>query len=294
MTPARRKFYVLAMFVVFVIVIPVIILHSSGYRLNSRFRLVKTGGIYFHNDESDAVVKLNGKVKKRAGILERNLLVKDLRPATYYARVEKEGYRVWEKNVTVAEQKVEVCYPLLIPQNLKPELVPRYDIIKPEKKGQKTRREPNDEFTEAMELFRTWGKPSKGIIPGWENRDEKKLRLGADRKLRKKVFLFREGNKIYVRWTGSEDQRPFFISSAGKRLVYAPDKKIVSFGFFPERDDSMLVLLDDGTLYAVELDTRFDIQNIYKIARSCTRFAVNDEMLYYVSGGNLYRVDFGR
>lgn len=294
MTPARKKIYIFGMFVVFVIAIPVIILHSSGYRLNSKFRLVKTGGIYFHNEQSDAIVRLNGKVKKTAGLLERNLLVRELRPATYYARIEKEGYRVWEKNITVSEQKVEVCYPLLIPHDLKPELIPKYNIITPEKKGQKTKRELNDEFTEAIDLFKTWGRPSKGVIPGWESGDIKKFRLGADRRLRKKVFLFKDGNKIYVKWTGSEDQRPFFISSEGRRLVYAPDQNILSFGFFPERDDSMLVLVEDGTLYAVEIDTRFDIQNIYKIARNCTKFAVNDEMLYYVSGGNVYRVDFGQ
>ena len=280
------------MFAVFIIIIPVIVLHSSGYRLNSKFRLVKTGGIYFHNDESDAYVKLNGKVKKTAGLMEKNLLVRDLRPGTYYARVEKEGYRLWEKNVAVQEQKVEVCYPLLIPQDLKPEMVPKYFIVKPEKKGQKPKRELNDEFTEAIELFKTWGKPSKGVIPGWENSDIKKFKLGADRRLRRKVLLFREGNRIYVNWTGSEEQRPFFISTKGKRLVYAPDKKILSFGFFPESDNSMLVLLEDGTLYAVEIDTRFDIQNIYRIVKNCTKFAVNNEMLYYVSGCNLYRIDF--
>jgi len=53
------------------------------------------------------------------------------------------------------------------------------------------------------------------------------------------------------------------------------------------------VLLDDGTLYAVEIDTRFDVQNSYRLVKNCSKFAVSDEMLYYVSGGNLYRIDFG-
>lgn len=294
MTPKQKRMYILGMFIIFMVVIPVLVLYSSGYRLNSKFRLVKTGGIYFHNDESAVVARLNGKVQKSAGLIEKNLLIRNLRPATYYARIEKEGCRVWEKNITVSEQKVEVCYPLLIPVNLKPEPVTKYLLVKPEKKGTKTRRELNEEYSEVSELFKVYGKPVRGMLAVWENSDIKKLRLSRERRLWKKVFLFLDGNRIYVRWIGSDEERPYFIPSKGNRLVYAPDQKILSFGFFPERNDSMLVLLEDGTLSAVEIDTRFDIQNIYKIARNCSRFAVSDELLYYFSGGVLYRVDFNQ
>ena len=292
MTPKQKRIYILGMFIIFLVLIPVLVLYSSGYRLNSKFRLVKTGGIYFHNDESGVTARLNGKVKKTAGLMEKNLLIRDLRPVTYYSRIEKDGYRVWEKNITVSEQKVEVCYPLLIPIKLKPEPVTKYLLVKPEKKGAKTRRELNEEYAEAIELFKVYGKPVKGMFTAWESSDIKKLKLDRNRRLWKKIFLFLEGNKIYVRWTGSDEERPYFIPLKGKRLVYAPDQKIQSFGFFPERTDSMLVLLEDGTLYAVEIDTRFDIQNIYKIARNCSRFAVSEELLYYFSDGALYRIDF--
>lgn len=292
MTPAKKRFYLLGLFGVFVIVIPVLLLYSSGYRLNNKFRLVKTGGIYFNIGESGTQVRLNGKIAKKAGLFERNLLVDNLKPGAYNARVEKEEYRPWEKNITVQEQMVEACYPLLIRSSLEPELIPKYQLIKPESKKGKTQRQPNEEYTEAMELFRLYNKPAKGLIPGWGNSEIKKLKLGADRKLNRKVFLFREGNKIYARWTGRDEKRPFFIKSDGTISVYSPDKKIVSFGFFPGRYDSILALLEDGELYAVEIDTRFDIHNIYLIAKNCSRFIVSDELLYYFSGDALYRIDF--
>lgn len=292
MTPKKKRIYILGLFAVFIIVIPLLILYSSGYRLTNKFKLVKTGGVYLINSESDTVVKLNEKIKKRAGMFERDMFVRDLVPATYYVRVEKDGYRIWEKNVTIQEQKVEVCYPLLIPSDLKPERIPKNLLIKPDKKGKKIRREANKEYSEAMELFRTYDKPAKGVIPEWVSSDIKKLKLGPDRRLRKKVLLFRKGNKIYVKWTGRDEQRPFFIDSSGSRLAYSPDIKILSFGFFPERYDSMLVLLEDRTLYAVEIDTRFDIHNIYNIVKNCSRFAVSNELLYYFSGGVLHRIDF--
>ncbi|MGL4370439.1 MAG: PEGA domain-containing protein, partial [Spirochaetota bacterium] len=233
-----------------------------------------------------------GKIKKRSDLFEKNLLILNLRPGTYNVKAEKEGYRQWEKTVTVQEHLVEVCFPLLIPQNLKPEGIPKYLVIAPAKKGQKQKREINEEFTEAVELIRIYDKPSKGIIPGWDNSDVVKYRLGSDRKLRGKVLLLREGSRIYAKWTGNKDQRPFFIPGEGKQLIYSAGRKIRSFGFFPDRNDSMMVLLDDGTLYAVEIDNRFGVHNIYTIMKNCTRFAVSDEILYYVSGGNLYRIDF--
>ncbi len=288
MTPKKKLISLLGLMAVFIIVIPILIFYSLGYRLNSQFRLVKTGGIYLTNNESDAIVLLNGKNIKRSSIFEKNIFIRNLVPNTYYVRIEKDGYRPWKKNVKVQEQKVEVCYPLLLPLKLNPQFVPKYLI----KAKNKKKREPNEEYSEAMKVFKTYDNPVKSIIPGWENSDIKKYKLDANRRLNKKVFLSRQGNKIYVKWIGTDDKRPFFIDSAEKKLVYSSEKNILSFGFFPGRNDSMLVLLDDLNLYAVEIDTRFEIQNIYKITSNCSSFAVINEFLYYFSENAIYRIDF--
>jgi hypothetical protein len=294
MTPKKKLFSLLVLIGIFIIVIPVLIFYSLGYRLNSQFRLVKTGGIYLVNNESDAVVMLNGKNVKRSNIFEKDMLIRNLVPNTYYVRIEKNGYRPWKKNVKVQEQKVEVCYPLLLPNTLKPQFVPKYSV----KDKMKPKREANAEYSEAMKVFNTYDNPVKSLIPGWENSDIKKYKLDANRRLNKKVLIFRQGNishqgnKIYVKWIGTDDKRPFFIESAENRLAYSSDKNILSFGFFPGRNDAMLVLMDDLVLYAVEIDTRFEIQNIYKITASCSRFAVINEFLYYFSENALYRIDF--
>jgi len=290
MKPKKKLIYLSGLIGVFIIVIPLLILFSSGYRLNSKFHLVKTGGIYLVNNESDIIVKLNGKNIKKAGMFEKNILIRNLIPKTYYVIVEKDGYRTWKKNITIEEQRVEVCYPLLIQLKLNPQLVPKY-LIKAEEKRKK-KREDNEEYSDAMKLFSTYDKPAKGIIPVWEDSDVTKYKLGASRRLNKKVFLLRQENKIYVKWTGMDQKRPFFIDSSGKNPAFFPDNNILSFGFFPERHDSMLVLLDNLNLYAVEIDRRFDIHNIYKIASNCSRFAVKDEFLYYLSGSDMYRIDF--
>lgn len=290
MTRNKKRIYLLGLFAVFIVAIPSLILYSSGYRLDSRFRLVKTGGIYFVNSESGVVVMLDGKTVKKAGMFEMNILVRDLTPKRYSVTVEKTGYRKWTKRIDVEEQKVQICYPLLIPLELNRQRVPKY-LPEQEKKGKK-KRVVTEEYLEAMKLFGAHDKTAKGTIPGREDGEAAKSGLEPDKRLKRKVLLFREKNKIHVGWTGMDTRRPFFIDASGKQPVFFPNRRILSFEFFPGRHDSVLVLLDNLNLYAVEIDRRFHIHNSYRIASNCSRFAVKDEFVYYFSGSEMHRIDF--
>lgn len=293
MTVKRQWMYILGLFLVFMIVIPVILLYSFGYRVSSDFRLVKTGGIYFSNQELDASVYLNGKIKKTSGIFERNLLVKNVKPGNYHVKVTKDGYRLWQKWVPVQEQKVEVCFPLLLPDDLKSGEITKYlPLYEQNTKRKKQKRELNDEYSDVVELFKTANKPAKSIFPQWSSREIARLKLGPNRKLRNKVLLSKEGNSIFVKWTGKKEQLPFYVNTMQKKKVYSPDKTIAAFEFFPNRDDSFLVRFDDGSLYAVEIDTRFGEQNSYRILKYCDRFLVDGEMLFYFAGGRLFKIEF--
>jgi len=293
MTPKQQMKYIAGFFAIFIIVIPVVIFYSYGYRLSENFKIVKTGGLYISNSEAGASVLLNGKQKKVTGIIDRNMLVQNIKPGTYTVNVQKNGYRQWEKYVRVQEQLVEVCFPLLVPSELKTEEIPRY--IPAGKSLQNNKRKkyvPNDDYADVVKLFKESKKPPKSIFPLWNSREIVSLRLGPMRKLKDKVFLSNEGNKIFVKWTGKKEQLPFFINTMHKKQVYAPDKIITELDFYPERNDSFIVRFDDGSLYAVEIDTRFGFQNSYRIVKYCDRFIVNYEMLFYFIGNDLYSIDF--
>jgi hypothetical protein len=293
MTVKKQWIYIIGLFMVFLIVIPVILLYSFGYRVSSDFKLVKTGGIYFANQELDASVSLNGKIKKTSGIFERNLLVQNIKPGNYHVKMNKEGYRPWQKWILVQEQKVEVCFPLLIPEDLNVEVIDKYlPLDEKIAKKRKPKRDLNDEYTDVVELFKTANKPTKSIFPQWNSREIAKLKLGANRKLRGKVLLMKEGNSLYVRWTGKKEQLPFFINTMKKKRIYSPGKTITAFDFFPARDDAFLVRFSDGSLYAVEIDTRFGEQNSYRIVKYCDRFLVDGETLYYFAGPRLLKINF--
>lgn len=295
MTPKQQFRYILGFFAVFIIVIPVIVLYSFGYRLSDNFKVVKTGGIFISNNESDVKVLLNGKVKKAAGIIDRNMLVQNVKPGSYTVSVEKEGYRPWVKYVKVQEQLVEVCFPLLVPSEIKSEAIPKYlpvDKADIKKGAKRPKPELNDDYTDVIDLVKESKKPAKSIFPTWNSKEIAALKLGPMRKLKGKVFLSNEGNKMYVRWIGKKDQLPFFINTMSKKLVYSPDKTITAFDFYPKRDDAFVVRFDDGSLYGVEIDTRFGNQNSYKIVKYCSSFIVHYEMLFYFIGDKLYSIDF--
>ncbi len=296
MTPKQQFRYILALFGVFVVVIPVIIAYSFGYRVSKDFKIVKTGGLYVSNSEPGVWVLLNGKRKKSAGLIDRNILVQDIKPGTYTVNVEKDGFRQWVKYVKIQEQLVEVCFPLLVPSEFKVVEIPEYlpakktDPAKKSKKRAKT--ESNDEYTDVVKLYKESKKPAKSIFPVWNSREIAALKLGPMRRLKDKVFLSNEGNKLYVRWTGKKEQLPFFINTMSKKQVYTPDKTITAMDFYPKRDDSFLVRFDDGSLYGVEIDTRFGMQNSYRILKYCDKFFVHYEMLFYFIGDRLYSIDF--
>ncbi|PKL17093.1 MAG: hypothetical protein CVV49_12835 [Spirochaetae bacterium HGW-Spirochaetae-5] len=296
MTPKQQFRYILGLFAVFLIVIPVIILYSFGYRMSSDFKLVKTGGIFISNNESGASVLLNGKLKKSSGILDKNMLVQNVKPGNYTVKVEKEGFRQWVKYVKIQEQLVEVCFPLLVPSELKSEEIPRYLPVEKtdlKKKGAKRPKpELNDDYIDVLDLVKKSENLSKSLFPAWNSREIAALKLGPMRRLKGKVFISNEKNKVYVKWIGKKDQLPFFINTMSKKMIYSPEKTITAIDFYPNRDDAFIVRFDDGSLYAVEIDTRFGYQNSYKIVKYCSSFLVNYEMLFYFIGNKLYSIDF--
>jgi len=288
MTTRKQLMYMGLFFLIFVIVIPAIVLYSLGYRIGDNFGFVKTGGLYFVNDESDVKVFLNDKLKKESGFIEKDILIQNLKPGNYHAEVKKEGYRLWEKWVKVSPEKVEVLYPLLIKEKLEITEIPRYENIAAAKK-----KKINEEYADVLKLFEKKKKPSKKAFFTWTDPEEKKLRLSEDRKLRDKVFLYRNNNNIYVRWIGKEEKLPFFINSMKPKLIFTSETPFRSFDFFPGRNDSFIVHLSDGSLLACEIDNRFGNQNFYKIVKYCDRYIIDDEELYYFIGSKLFVIDFG-
>ena len=104
-TTRRKIFYGLA--ALFLLVAPLVILHSRGYIVDLRsFNLVPTGGIFIKTVESGVRVFLDKNLARETSFISRGALISNLLPGRYTVRVEKEGYQPWSKVVRVRDGEV--------------------------------------------------------------------------------------------------------------------------------------------------------------------------------------------
>lgn len=293
MTPKKQMITIFVLFFIFISIIPFIICYSMGYRISSDFKIVETGGIYLSSKEDGTSLYINDKLKKKAGLIGHNILVQNLKPGNYNIKLEKENYRPWKKQVKVQQKQVEVCYPLLVPDEFKPQEIKRYIPPKTKYKiDKKAKYIVNKEYKEISELFKKPEKTGPGFLTRWYKNESEKIKTGKNIKLKNNVLLSNEKNRIYVKWLGKEEQLPFFINTMEKKFVFSSRSYISSFDFYPGRDDAFLVRFSNGALYAVEIDTRFNHQNSYQILRYCSKFMIDQMELFYFRGSRLYCIDF--
>lgn len=94
-----------------------------GFRLNSDFKIIKTGGIYIYSPESKSDIYLNSRLKEQTGIITNGVFIQNLNPQTYSVLVAKSGFWPWQKKIPVKEEMVSELKALLISQNPKGEII---------------------------------------------------------------------------------------------------------------------------------------------------------------------------
>lgn len=116
MTLRKRRILLLISVVVFIIVAPIINLYILGFRINSKFKLTKTGGIYIYSPENGSKIFVNNKFEKETGFIQSGYFVQNLEPGKYSVLVAKEGFWPWQKNIEVKEELVSETRAFLIPK----------------------------------------------------------------------------------------------------------------------------------------------------------------------------------
>ena len=104
----------------FIIITPLIIFYSQGYRFDFGTRkVVQTGGFYFKIWPSSAEIHIDGKTMKKTDFFFGSTFWQDLIPKKYKVRIEKEGYQPWQKTLEVKEKLVtEIKDIILFPQKI--------------------------------------------------------------------------------------------------------------------------------------------------------------------------------
>lgn len=120
----RKNIFILFA-LIFFISVPIIIFYTKGFRLDIENMLItKTGGIDLGISLLNTKVFLNNEYQKETNFIFRNALFKNILPGNYLARIEKENYYDWEKNILVKEGLVEKYSNIrLYPTNLNKQLI---------------------------------------------------------------------------------------------------------------------------------------------------------------------------
>lgn len=115
----RRVLFIISL-ISFLIIGPLVVLYSQGYKFDFQNRkFVQTGGIFIKAYPSDCQIYINNELKAKTGLFTGTTLITNLLPKRYYIEVKKDGYFSWTKNLDVEEKKVtdakNVC---LIPNKI--------------------------------------------------------------------------------------------------------------------------------------------------------------------------------
>lgn len=104
----------------FLLVSPLTIFYSQGYRFDFKERkITQTGGLFLTVKPKRAQIYLEGRLKKETDLLFGSALIENLMPGNYRLTVKKEGFQPWKKNLAIEEKMVtEAKNILLLPEEL--------------------------------------------------------------------------------------------------------------------------------------------------------------------------------
>jgi hypothetical protein len=113
----RRRIFFYASALAFLAIAPFLILYSLGYTIDIKQRTVQeTGGIFVKTNLTGFTVSLNNGAVQKYSLITHGLLINNLVPGQYRARIEKVGYQPWERVIPVTQFSVrEIRNIILLP-----------------------------------------------------------------------------------------------------------------------------------------------------------------------------------
>lgn len=130
MTLKKRRLLFVICFLIFIAASIIINFYVNGYRLDSKFNLIKTGGIYVYSPETNSDIYINNQFKKQSGILQNGVFIKNLKPGNYTVLVAKDGYWPWQKKIEVRAETVSEIRAMLISKNPQGKIILKGPFLK--------------------------------------------------------------------------------------------------------------------------------------------------------------------
>ena len=299
----KRRFYFYTLLAVFFVIIPIITLYTSGYRIGKGFRLVETGGIYIYSPEAGADIYVDSKKKKKTNIFQKELFLQDLRPDTYVVYIMKEGFWPWVKEVEVEERKVTTAIAFLVPKEPKGEVIARTlasDKATSATTTPVTGGKLNPEYIDVVELFQNHEiekkKASALAAKSASATSTAENTPGVFIAERGRVGLWQDDTRVLATWQKDEDSLPNYFCREKvcekAVLVFNSITPIKDVDFYPGREDVILVAVQNG-IYVIEIDAR-KYQNFQPVYKGVDPYFVVSGNTLYVKDNNNFSKSISR
>lgn len=271
LSPRKRRIYVWLFVLLFFVLVPLALFYASGYRYETGFGLVRTGGMYVSVPYDDASILLDGVEIGQTGFLNKSFYIDDLAPSSYEVSVSREGSRTWTRTLIVEPQVVTRAEVVLIPLSPKFVRLVRGGITSSTTRG--VSGDVYDAYSAAFKRYATStiGKTNEDIIA-----------------------VVEEGNiNIYVRWTDAERRPPDNFcrapSTCVKELaIETGSETALSVALF---DGGVVYATREGGVYFSEVDIRPTPVSAALYSRSGAGARALDDVLIIKDGSTLYEVE---
>lgn len=313
----KRRFYLFGLILVFILFVPLLIFYAIGYRLDDALSLIKTGGVFIHTERSGSVIYVNDEQAKNSSLLNKSVLVQDLRPDEYDVRVERDGYTTWRKTLSVYPEFVTEARVLMIKNDIKPEpviyldkqlqasstystttrdylrIADFFDLIKDVPVATSTIKKNPVKTSSVISTTST-----ETLVHEYEQYSEvfgiKKTDLFEFEffEQRNHVYWIANGD-LFVAWIGRSEDKPFYFCDRDKcedQITVDFDYDITQFALLPGRDDAIF-LLENNKILVTELDERSGRTVLFPFGdMKIDDLHVDGQVLYFLSEEVIFQV----
>lgn len=120
-----RKIYFWSLFISFFVLTPLIILYTSGYRIDwNNTNLVRTGSLYLKTQPRQAEIFIDDELYEN----QTPILINNLLPNEYQINLKKEGYHEWQKKLKVDTQQTTFANQVILFKKAVPQLIDKYPV----------------------------------------------------------------------------------------------------------------------------------------------------------------------
>lgn len=269
LTLKKRRILFWCSVVFFMALLVPVFLFSFGYGVGSGFKIQRTGSIAITASVVNATVSANNFRKKNTSFITKNALIKNLVPGEYKVEVKRKGFWDWKKNLKVDSEKVTAREVLLIPLQMKGEILGTTSPV--------TKKEPK--LPPSVKRFWELPKSQEILILGDDkkfyrnNKPENKIATTTLEILRKSKHAFISENeqeiiiwdekKIDILWIVETEKMPLWMKIEYYNS-FLSTKTIKDVRNYPGRLDYLIVQMENG-VFVIEKETpNNNISPLYK------------------------------